>query len=94
MTGFIEYIETSCAGLKDSQSVYRYKKKLLDEMTEKSKEYVYSGLKDEKVINDLIADEFCNLEANFIIYRLPSLTCIFSPVFIDKTTALCNTFYK
>ncbi len=85
MTGFIEYIETSCAGLKDSQSVYRYKKKLLDEMTEKSKEYVYSGLKDEKVINDLIADEFCNLEANYPKYekkrRRAEFLKVFLPVF-------------
>lgn len=65
MKSFIDYIETSCAELKDDRMTYLYKKKLLDEMTERANEMTHAGLKDEKVLADLIADEFGNLKENF-----------------------------
>lgn len=65
MNSFIDYIETSCANLKDNHITYLYKKKLLDEMTERANEITHAGLKNEKVIADLIADEFGDLEANY-----------------------------
>lgn len=69
MNNLIEYIETSCENLGDNQSAYRYKKKILDDMTERYNEITHAGLKDEKVITDLIADEFCDLEADFAKYE-------------------------
>lgn len=57
MNRFIDYIESSCAKLGNSHSAYRYKKKLLDEMTEKANELTRAGLKDEAVLCDLIAGE-------------------------------------
>lgn len=65
MRDFIEYIETSCAKLKDNQMTYRYKRKLLDEMTDRANEITHAGLKDEKVLADLIADEFGDLEKGY-----------------------------
>ncbi len=65
MKNFIEYIETSCADLKDNHMAYLYKKKILDEMTDRANEITHAGLKDEKVLADLIADEYPDLKGNF-----------------------------
>lgn len=65
MNRIIEYIEDSCKNLAANQSVFRYKRKMLDDMAEKARELSKTGLKDEKVIADLVADEFGNLEENF-----------------------------
>lgn len=69
MNKLIEYIETSCENLGAGQSAYRYKKKILDEMTERYNEITRAGLKDEKVLTDLVSDEFCNLEENYEKYE-------------------------
>lgn len=69
MNRFIEYIENSCRNLADNQETYRYKKKVLDDMTKRADEIIGAGLKDEKVITDLIADEFCDLEAGYGKYE-------------------------
>lgn len=65
MRDFIEYIETSCAKLPDNHITYLYKKQILDEMTDRANEVTHSGLKDEKVLADLMADEYPNLEGNY-----------------------------
>lgn len=69
MRNFIEYIEESCKDIKDTQISYKYKKKLLDEMTERANEITGAGLRDEKVLADLIADEYPDIEKNFYIYE-------------------------
>ena len=60
MRDFIEYIETSCAKLPDNHLTYLYKKHILDEMTDRANEVTHSGLKDEKVLADLMTDG-CNM---------------------------------
>ena len=65
MRDFIEYIETSCAKLPDNHITYLYKKQILDEMTDRANEVTHSGLKDEKVLADLMADEYPDLESNY-----------------------------
>lgn len=42
---------------------------ILDEMNQKAKEITRAGLKDEKVLTDLITDEFCDLEAGYAKYE-------------------------
>lgn len=69
LKNFIEYIEESCKNIKDSHIAYKYKRKLLDEMTDRANEITGTGLRDEKVIADLIADEYPDLEENFYIYE-------------------------
>lgn len=69
MKNFIEYIEESCKNIKDSHISYIYKKKILDEMTERANEITRAGLKDEKVLADLIADEYPDLEANYYAFE-------------------------
>ncbi|MBQ8766489.1 MAG: hypothetical protein IJZ16_06755 [Clostridia bacterium] len=69
MKNFIDYIEKSCENIKDSHISYKYKKKLLDEMTERANEITGAGLRDEKVLADLIADEYPDLEKNYYAYE-------------------------
>ncbi len=65
MNNFIEYIESSCKGLKDNHMSYLYKKKIYDEITERANQLTKAGLKDEKVLADLISDEYPDLEGGF-----------------------------
>lgn len=65
MRKIIDYIEKSCSGLKDNQVTYYYKKKLLDDMSDRATEMIKAGLKDEKVIIDLIADEFGDIKSGY-----------------------------
>lgn len=68
MRDFIEYIETSCAKLPDNHITYLYKKHILDEMTDRANEVTHAGLKDEKVLADLMADEYPNLDGNYYVW--------------------------
>ena len=68
MKDFIEYIETSCAKLPDNHLTYLYKKHILDEMTDRANEVTHSGLKDEKVLADLMADEYPNLAGKYPVW--------------------------
>ena len=65
MQKIVDYIEKSCSNLKDNQTTYYYKRKLLDSMSQRSEEMIKAGLKDEKVILDLIADEYGDIEKNY-----------------------------
>lgn len=65
MKQLIEHIESSCVGLEDNHMTYLYKKKLLDDMTQRATEITRAGLKDEKVVIDFIIDEFGDLFAGY-----------------------------
>ncbi len=69
MKNFIDYIEEACKNIKDTQISYKYKRNLLDEMTERANEITSAGLRDEKVLADLIADEYPDLENNYYVYE-------------------------
>lgn len=69
MKDFIEYIEKSCEGIPDTPTLYRYKKELLDAVTERADEITGSGLTDEQVLCDLIADEFPNIKDGYFIFE-------------------------
>lgn len=69
MKSFIEYIEESCKNIKDSHIAYKYKRKILDEMTERANEVTGAGLRDEKVLTDLLASEYPELEKNFYVFE-------------------------
>ncbi len=68
MKDFIEYIEASCAGLPNNQITYLFKKKILDEMTDRANEMTHAGLKNEKVLADLMADEYPNLPEQYRVW--------------------------
>ncbi len=65
MQQLIEHIESSCAGLKDSPMSYLYKRKLLDDMTQRVSEIRKAGLEDDKIVTDIIIDEFGNLSEGY-----------------------------
>ena len=71
MKEFIEYIEDSCkdiSDIKDSQIFYHYKKGILDEMDDRACDLRNAGLKDEKVLVDLMKDEYPDIGENYINY--------------------------
>ena len=68
MNSFVDYIEESCAGLRDDKILYNYKRMLYDEITERANQITASGLKDEKVLGDLIRDEYPNIKENYKSY--------------------------
>ena len=62
---FIDYIEESCKNIEDNHISYIFKKQLLDEMTERANEMTKAGLRDEKVITDLLSDEYPDIEKQY-----------------------------
>ncbi|MCR4925818.1 MAG: hypothetical protein K5917_05975 [Clostridiales bacterium] len=70
MESFIEYIEKSLPDQPGNKTLYNYKKQLLDKMTDRANEITHSGLKDEKVLNDLIISEFPDLNEDFNKYNI------------------------
>lgn len=65
MEKIIDYIEDSLAGIPDDGTLYRYKRKILNEMDERADEITHAGLKDEQVLADLLCDEYGDLKAGF-----------------------------
>ena len=73
MNRFIDHIENTCKNTGNSHDAYLYKREVLDNMTKRAKEIARSGLSDEKVIADLIRDEFSDLDAGFAEYKKKKL---------------------
>lgn len=66
---FIDYIEESCKNIEDNHISYLFKKKLLNEMTNRANEMSHAGLKNEKVITDLLADEYPDIENQYKVFE-------------------------
>ncbi len=62
---FIDYIEESCKNIEDNHISYIFKKRLLDEMTERANEITKAGLRDEKVLTDLLSAEYPDIENQY-----------------------------
>ncbi len=65
MNNFIEYIEKSFENMKETESLYLYKQKLIAQMTERANELVAAGLKDDKIIAAIIMEEFPDLQQKY-----------------------------
>lgn len=65
MENFISYIEKSLPKKEGDKILYKFKKKILDEMTQRANEITARGLKDENVVNDLIISEYPNLDLEY-----------------------------
>lgn len=66
MESFIDYIENTLKDVPDEDnSLYRYKRQLFDSLTERANEVAQSGLKDEKVLSDLIISEHPDLRRDY-----------------------------
>lgn len=65
MKNIIDYIESSCEGISDSSTLYKYKREILEKMTARSDEIAGSGLSDGNVLFDLLADEFSDIKERY-----------------------------
>lgn len=65
MKNFLEYVDKSFEGMKETESLYRFKQKLIAEMTERANELVNAGLKDDKIIAAIIMDEYPDLVGKY-----------------------------
>ena len=61
----IDYIEDSLAGIPDDGTLYRYKRKVLEEMDARADEITHAGLKDDQVMTDLLCSEYPDLKSGF-----------------------------
>lgn len=64
---FSDYAEKALKKLPNTKSAYLYKQEVIARMTERANELVKSGLSDNKVINELIIDEFSNIEKEYYV---------------------------
>lgn len=69
MESYIQHIENSLKNVPESPSLYKYKRHLLDQMTERANEITHSGLKDDKVLSDLIISECPNLTEDYFKFQ-------------------------
>lgn len=65
MKSFIDYIEETFQGEKDDGTLYRYKRLVMERMTERANEVTHAGLQDEQVLYDLVVSEFPRLKENY-----------------------------
>ncbi len=65
MNNFLEYIDKSFENMKETESLYRYKQKLIAQMTERANELVAAGLKDDKIICAIIMEEYPDLAGKY-----------------------------
>lgn len=65
MKSFIDYIEETFQGEKDDGTLYRYKRLVMERMTERANEITHAGLQDEQVLYDLVVSEFPRLKENY-----------------------------
>ncbi len=65
MKRIMEYIDSAFEGVPESEVLYKYKQKLVAELTERANELTHSGLDDENVIYDLIVSEHPDLKGEY-----------------------------
>lgn len=62
------YIDSSLSGIAAGKNMLDFRKKLLDELTERANELTRKGLRDNNVIYDLIISEHPDIRAEFTEY--------------------------
>ncbi|MCR5207856.1 MAG: hypothetical protein K6C14_05195 [Eubacterium sp.] len=68
MESFINYLNTVLPDRDGDGLRYKFKRKTLDEMTQRAAEITSRGLGDRKVVDDLIISEYSDLEKQFKDY--------------------------
>lgn len=81
MEQFIEYIESVLPDSGKDETLFKFKRKVLDEMNERYSEVSKRGISNQKVISDLIISEHPDLEKDY-------------KEFYEKETAAANTKEK
>lgn len=67
MENFIQHIEASLPKGND-KTLYKFKKKTIDEMTELANSLTATGLKDDKVLSDLVISEYSDIAEQYEAY--------------------------
>ena len=68
MADFIDYLENAFQGEKDDGTLYRFKRQTLEKMNERADEITHTGLRDEKVLYDLVVSEFSDLKKGYAAF--------------------------
>ena len=68
MEAYVDYVNRSLPRGKETRMLYDYKNQIIGEMSKRADELEARGLKDEKVINDLIISEYPDLGKDFLHY--------------------------
>ena len=66
---YIDYINSQLPDKPGDKILYKYKKKILDEMTLRANEVTSRGLGDSDVVDDLIISEYPDLEKEYKAYH-------------------------
>lgn len=65
MKKVMDYIDTAFESLPDNKQVYKFKRKLIENVTDRANELSHAGLKDENVVEDLIISEHQDIKAEY-----------------------------
>ncbi len=68
MEKFYQYIDSALPDSGRNKLIYKFKRKTVNEMTERANQLTARGLKDDSVISDLIINENSNLAAKYREY--------------------------
>ena len=69
MESFINYLNTALPDKNGDSILYKFKKKTLDEMTNRANEITSRGMTNRKVVEDLVISEHTNLEEEYKDYH-------------------------
>ncbi len=69
MKEIMNYIDSSLEGLPEDKYLYHFRKKIVNEITARANEITHTGIDDEKVINDIIKDQYPDLRKEFEDFR-------------------------
>ena len=68
MESFIDYINSALPDQKGDSILYKYKRKVLEEMTQRANEVASRGINNCQVVDDLIISEYANLKEDYKEY--------------------------
>ena len=68
MESFIDYINSALPDQKGDSILYKYKRKVLEEMTQRANEVTSRGINNCQVVDDLIISEYANLKEDYKEY--------------------------
>lgn len=65
MSDYISYVDESLAGIENSKSLHLFKQKIIAEMTQRANDLIEKGVKDDKVVSNIIIGEYPDLKERY-----------------------------
>ncbi len=62
---YLDFLDKELEAFPDTPSLYRFKREITAEMTQRANEITAAGIKDDKVLNDLVISEFENVAERY-----------------------------